>query len=81
MASNMPKPEAVRALLQSTEPGKVVMLNLLKFKPAGGAASYMEYVRGVTPILERIGAKVVFAGPVMSTVVLRKNNLLWLKPA
>lgn len=37
MASNIPKPDAVQALRQSTEPGKVVMLNLLKFKPAGGA--------------------------------------------
>ncbi len=69
MASNVPRPEAVQALTQSTEPGKVVMLNLLKFKPAGGAASYMEYVRHVTPILERIGAKIVFAGPVTSMVI------------
>jgi len=48
---------------------RVVMLNLLKFKPAGGAASYVEYVRRVTPILERIGAKIIFAGPVTSTVI------------
>lgn len=45
------------------------MLNLLKFKPAGGAASYMEYVRHVRPILERIGAKIIFAGPVASTAI------------
>lgn len=69
MASNIPKPEAVQALAQSTEPGKVVMLNLLKFKPVGGAASYMEYVRRVTPILQRIGAKLIFAGPVTTTVI------------
>jgi hypothetical protein len=60
MASNIAKPEAVQALTQSTEPGKVVMLNLLKFKAAGGAASYVEYVRRVTPIIERIGAKSIF---------------------
>jgi uncharacterized protein (DUF1330 family) len=69
MPSNIPNPDAVQALTQSTAPGKVVMLNLLKFKPAGGAASYAEYVRRVTPILERIGAKAIFAGPVSSTVI------------
>ena len=68
MASNIPKPDAVQALTQSAEPGKVVMLNLLKFKPAGGASSYAEYTRRVTPILERIRAKIIFAGSVTSTV-------------
>jgi len=29
----------------------------------------VEYVRRVTPILERIGAKIIFAGPVTSTVI------------
>lgn len=69
MPSNIPKPEAIQALMQSAEQGKVVMLNLLKFKPAGGAASYQEYARRVTPILLRIGAKMIFAGPVTSTVI------------
>jgi uncharacterized protein (DUF1330 family) len=45
------------------------MLNLLKFKPAGGAASYSEYARRVAPILERLGAKIIFAGPVTSTII------------
>jgi uncharacterized protein (DUF1330 family) len=45
------------------------MLNLLKFKPVSGATSYMEYARRVTPILERIGAKVAFAGPVIFTII------------
>ncbi len=44
------------------------MLNLLKFKPVSGVVSYTEYAR-VTPIIERIGAKVIFAGPVTSTVI------------
>jgi uncharacterized protein (DUF1330 family) len=69
MTSNIPRPEAVQALVESQELGRVVMLNLLKFKPVGGAASYTEYARQVTPILERIGAKVIFAGPVTSTVI------------
>jgi hypothetical protein len=69
MASNIPKPEAVQSLAQSAEPGKVVMLNLLKFKPTNSAASYGEYAGHVTPIVERIGAKTIFAGPACSTVI------------
>lgn len=45
------------------------MLNLLKFQPRGGVASYRECIRRVTPILQRIGARMVFAGPVTSTVI------------
>jgi uncharacterized protein (DUF1330 family) len=69
MASNVPRPEEVRALVESKDLGRVVMLNLLKFKPAGGVASYTEYARQVRPILDRLGAKVIFAGPVTSTVI------------
>lgn len=69
MASNTPSSKAVQALEQSEDPGKVVMLNLLKFQPRGGVASYRECIRRVTPILQRIGARMVFAGPVTSTVI------------
>ena len=40
----------------------VVMLNLIAFKPDGGQALYGEYAAAVTPLLERIGARIVFAG-------------------
>ncbi len=36
----------------------VLMLNLLKFKPDGGAQEYAKYGVGVGPLLERVGAKV-----------------------
>ena len=69
MSSIMPTPEAIRKLAQAPETGKVVMLNLLKFKPATGAASYGEYGRHVAKILDRIGARILFAGPVAQSVV------------
>ncbi|HYA35475.1 MAG TPA: DUF1330 domain-containing protein [Candidatus Binataceae bacterium] len=69
MSSNVPRPEAVQALAQSTDPSKVVMLNLLKFKPDGGVESYRKYVEHVTPILQNIGARVVYAGPVTEVVI------------
>jgi uncharacterized protein (DUF1330 family) len=73
MESNMPNPEAIQALTQSTNQGRVVMLNLLKFKPAGGADSYAEYGKRVTPLLERFAAKAIFAGPVTTTVIGSKS--------
>ena len=38
------------------------MVNLLKFKPDGGEAEYAKYAAGVQPILEKLGAKILFAG-------------------
>jgi len=40
----------------------IVMVNLLKFKPQGGEAEYAKYVAGIQPILEKLGAKILFAG-------------------
>ena len=55
MSSIMPTAEAMQKLAQAPETGKVVMLNLLKFKPGAGAASYNEYGRHVAKILDKIG--------------------------
>lgn len=40
----------------------VVMLNLLAFRPDGGRERYEEYGAAVTPLLEKAGGRVVFAG-------------------
>ncbi|HXR25784.1 MAG TPA: DUF1330 domain-containing protein [Candidatus Binataceae bacterium] len=69
MSSITPTPEAVQKMAQAPELGKVVMLNLLKFKPGNGAASYNEYGRQVAKILEKIGARVLFAGQVAQSVI------------
>lgn len=42
--------------------GAVTMLNLLEFVPEGGRERYVEYGAAVAPLLERAGARVVFAG-------------------
>jgi uncharacterized protein (DUF1330 family) len=42
--------------------GPVVMLNLLRFRPEGGAERYAEYGAAVAPLLERVGGEVLFAG-------------------
>jgi len=40
----------------------VVMLNLLRFKAEGGRELYAEYGAAVTPMVERLGGRIVFAG-------------------
>jgi len=69
MSAITPTPEALQNLTQASETGKVVMVNLLKFKPGNGAASYNQYGVEVAKILGRIGARILFAGPVAQSVV------------
>jgi uncharacterized protein (DUF1330 family) len=47
---------------RSGDGASVVMLNLLAFKPDGGAERYAEYGAAVAPIVERLGGRIVFVG-------------------
>jgi uncharacterized protein (DUF1330 family) len=47
---------------RAEDAGAVTMLNLLQFVPDGGRERYVEYGAAVAPLLERAGARVVFAG-------------------
>jgi uncharacterized protein (DUF1330 family) len=69
MSSIVPTAEAMQKLLQAPDTGKVVMLNLLKFKPGTGASSYNEYGRQVAKILEKIGARILFAGQIAQSLI------------
>ena len=56
-----PTPEQLQAFMALDDAGPVIMLNLLKFKPDGQAA-YLKYAAAVQPILQKLGAKSIFAG-------------------
>ncbi|HVU87608.1 MAG TPA: DUF1330 domain-containing protein [Gemmataceae bacterium] len=58
----LPTPEQMQAFLELPDDQPIVMVNLLKFKPDGGAAEYAKYAAGVEPILAKIGAKILFSG-------------------
>ena len=49
--------------------GPVVMVNMLKFKPEGGAQEYAKYSIGVEPLLRSVGAKIVFAGQAVACLI------------
>ena len=54
--------EGLAALGERLGDGPVVMLNLLAFNPDGGAERYAKYTAAVTPLLEGVGGRIVFAG-------------------
>ncbi len=57
-----PTPEQMQAYISLDHDGPVVMVNLLKFKPDGGAAEYAKYGAAVSLILNKIGARILFSG-------------------
>lgn len=54
--------EALAAFGADPERGPVVMLNLLKLRPEGGAERYAKYGAAVAPLLERVGGRLLHAG-------------------
>ena len=62
-------PVALQDFERRADEGPVVMLNLLDFKPDGGADRYAEYAAAIAPLLERAGARVIFAGAGNAAVI------------
>ena len=54
--------DAIGAFLGDERDGPVVMLNLVRFEPDGGRERYLQYLSLAAPILERLGATIVFGG-------------------
>lgn len=58
----LPTPAQMQEFLALPDDHPIVMVNLLKFKPNGGQAEYAKYAAAIQPILEKLGAKLLFAG-------------------
>jgi haloalkane dehalogenase len=58
----LPTPAQMQDFIALPDDHPIVMVNLLKFKANGGQAEYAKYAAGIQPILDKIGAKVLFAG-------------------
>jgi len=57
-----PNQEAFAAFSARAGDGPVYMLNLLEFRPEGGAERYAEYGEAVAPLLAGVGGRPIFAG-------------------
>lgn len=64
-----PTNQQIEILGQIPDNGPFVMVNLLKYKPEGGSETYDQYSRKVIPILERIGARVIYYGKGVMTFI------------
>lgn len=57
-----PTAEALAALAANTDHGRVVMLNLLKFRPGGGSRAYARYSEAFQTLLEQHGGRFIYLG-------------------
>jgi uncharacterized protein (DUF1330 family) len=57
------------AFAKSGVEGPIHMLNLLKFKPDGGAARYGEYAKHAAPCLAKVGGRVVYQAEGRAAVI------------
>ena len=64
-----PSTEQIRALVAAELDGPLVMVNLLRFAPDGGAERYRAYGAAATPFLNKYGATVRFLGTGLATVI------------
>lgn len=64
-----PTPEQAELLARLPQDRPVVMINLLQFKPDGGAQHYETYAREVQVHLEDVGARVLYSGNAQAFVL------------
>jgi uncharacterized protein (DUF1330 family) len=63
-----PTPEQMQTFLDLPD-GPVLMVNLLKFKPDGGAEEYAKYITGVRPLLQNVGARTLISGKAATCLI------------
>ena len=64
----LPTPEQMQDFLALPD-GPVLMVNLLKFKPDGGAEEYAKYITGVRPLLQNVGARILISGEAATCLI------------
>lgn len=64
------------AFLQLPDLEPICMINLLKFK-AEGKATYLEYMKAVTPLFEQVGGKTLWVGEPLHTLIGPEEEGLW----
>lgn len=64
----LPTPAQMQEFLALPD-SPVLMVNLLKFKPDGGAEEYAKYMTGVRPVLKKFGARIVISGEAATCLI------------
>jgi len=76
-SSLKPTPEQFAALAARPVDAPVVMVNLLKFKQAGGWERYLQYGEEVAPHLERVGATIRYGGTAPAVIIGEGERPWW----
>ncbi len=71
-----PTKEQQAAFIQLPDLEPINMVNLLKFKE-GGKATYLEYMKAVTPLFEQVGGKTLWVGEPLHTLIGPEEEQLW----
>jgi uncharacterized protein (DUF1330 family) len=69
MSTVDPTGQDLKRFLAEDDGGPVTMLNLLRFKPDGGRASYDAYAIAIVPFLKRVGGTVLHFGDTGTSLV------------
>lgn len=69
MGAIEPTPEQMKRFLAQPDEGPIVMVNLLKFKPDGGAESYDKYGRVAIKLVHQVGGRVLYSGRYLMPVI------------
>ena len=64
-----PSPEQIKMIRDMDIDGPIVMLNLLRFKPDGGAEEYARSGTAAAPHLRHSGATLNYIGEVAATII------------
>ena len=64
-----PSADQIKQIQELDADGPLVMINLLRFRPDGGAEEYARYGAAATPFLTQARAKVRFVGNIAATVI------------
>jgi len=69
MEAEQPNVAQFKELVKNPNDGPVVMLNLLKFKTEGGAASYARYAEEVDRFLKDVGGIITYMGKMKELLI------------
>ena len=69
-----PTGKQLKELASGPQEGPIVMVNLLRFKPEGGAETYNEYARVAGRLVKEAGGRIVYHGQYRMPVI---GNETW----
>lgn len=71
-----PTPEQQQVFMEMPDLGPVFMINMLKFK-TNGLQKYQAYVKAVAPLIEEVGAEMIWSGQPLCTLIGPSDDILW----